>query len=67
MTRWLSDLWSNVRRSWTILAATLLAVAGVFEQQFALLKPYLGEKTWSVLYFGGLVLIALARMRTLRP
>lgn len=64
---WLAALWANVKRSWTMIAAVLLAVGGVFEQQFQLLKPYMGEKTWAVLYFSGLAIIAIARVRTLRP
>lgn len=62
----MKNLLAKVKKSWTMLSASFLAIGGVIETNFHLLKQFLGEQTWAVAYFSALVILAVARMRTLK-
>lgn len=62
----MKKLISKIKKSWTMMSATFLAIGGVIETNFHLLKEFLGEQSWSVAYFTALIVLALARLRTLK-
>ena len=63
------EFWARLRagviRSWTMWSVYILAVLGVAESQFHLLRPYLGEKVWGIAYFGVLLIVSIARLKGL--
>lgn len=63
----IKEYWTGFKaaviKSWTMNAIWILAILGVAESQFELLKPAIGEKAYGVAYFVVLSVVALARIK----